>query len=49
MGVIERQMGLSQSDILFLDSLKLSQAEMQFAELMEGTSESKEGESDGKS
>jgi hypothetical protein len=36
---IEAQMGLSEADIKYLDSMKLMQAELDYAEVMEGTSE----------
>lgn len=37
---IERQRGMSEADIKFLDSIDLMQAELQFDELLEGTRES---------
>ncbi len=42
-----QQAGLSEADIKYLDSMKLMQAELAYAEIMEGTSEGghKDGES----
>lgn len=37
--IIERTVALPESDRRYLDALKLSQAELQFNELMEGTRE----------
>jgi len=45
---IQAQQGLSESDIKFLDSMKVMQAELQYQELLEGTRESG-GKEDGES
>jgi hypothetical protein len=42
---IASQQGLSEADIKFLDSLKTTQAELAYAEIMEGTSEGGSSES----